>query len=406
MLISVSFICGCVATGPVSPFYRYETKGKVLISPPYLQVLLTEYNNVNSALIKVNSPYKIYSYQSERNNKFLSHPQLSNQSAMTEPVMVFYSRGKINIGKPVGLWNDDIIIVPSGENSLIQVGKRNYRGYLRIKGLPDNKISLVNIIDLESYLVGVVSSEMDENWPQESLEAQAITARSFAFYRIKQSNLAGNQTRIFDYDLTDDVFSQVYRGEECTGPKTRQAVEKTRGIIIVYDSAIFNCIFHSTCGGHTEPINMVFGGPDAIPSLKGISCGFCNQAKYFQWQAGYSQEEIIKMLNLKNIQAIDDILITTTGPGGHGTEITLKISGSSDIIMQANRFRLALGPNKLRSTNFRITRRDNVFQFTGRGWGHAVGMCQEGTRGMSHQNFRPLQILEHYYPESKIVKIY
>ncbi|MDI6733803.1 MAG: SpoIID/LytB domain-containing protein, partial [Planctomycetota bacterium] len=290
---------GCVSTSEVTPFYRYETRRKILDSPPYLQILLTEYHNVSSAFIKVNSTYKIYSYSPGRENKFISGYQVSTGRSMVNEVRVSASENAINIGDIV-IFNDDIVIVPTSDMALIQVGKRNYRGWLRIKVTQKGKITLVNIIDMESYLPGVVSSEMDEGWPEISLSAQAIAARSFAFFRIKNRasrKQGGGADGFRDYDLTDDVFSQVYKGEERTGPKTRQAVENTRGVILSYDAIIFNSLFSSTCGGHTEPGELVFGLTPITP-LRGRPCGFCFHSKRSNWQVRFSEDEIIKSLGL------------------------------------------------------------------------------------------------------------
>jgi len=405
LVLLASLLAGCVSGGTATPFYRYETSKKVLNEPPYLQVLLGEYSNADSAVVKISTAYAIYPYLANRGNKFIGPQPLSKQNAMPESVKASNNDGDIIISGVTSLFGSDIVLVPSSSSVLILVGKRNYNGRLRIKALPNNKIALVNIIDMESYLPGVVSSEMDESWPEYSLAVQAITARSFAFYRIKQSAV-GQSKKLFDYDLTDDIYSQVYRGEERTGPKTRKAADQTRGIILSYDAKIFNCLFHDTCGGHTEPADLVWGGGVSVPPLQGRPCGFCYHSKHSQWKAEFTQKEIIKALDLKS-REIEDIMITKIAPGGHIVELSLKVAGRDEpIIFQAQKFRIALNPNKLKSTLFKVTKKGNVFEFTGRGWGHAVGMCQEGTRGMSESGFTPLQVLEYYYPQARVVKIY
>jgi stage II sporulation protein D len=406
----ISLLAGCVAGGTATSFYRYETAKKILNEPPYLQVLLAEYSNVDSAAIKVNDVYAIYPYLANRANKFIGPQPLSKQNAMSVSVKVTNNDGDIVLGGAGNFFGNDIVLVPASSSALILVGppdgrasKRNYKGRLRIKALPNNKMALVNIIDMESYLPGVVSSEMDESWPQDSLAAQAISARSFAFFRIKQLAI-GVSNKPFDYDLTDDIYSQAYRGEERTGPKTKQAVEQTRGVVMSYDAKIFNCLFHDTCGGSTEPGDLVFGLTPIAP-LAGRICGFCYHSKHSQWKVEFTQDEILKAMKLKG--DIEAILVTKTAPGGHIVELLLKIAGRDEpIIFQAQKFRIALNPNKLQSTFFKVVKKGNVFEFTGRGWGHAVGMCQEGTRGMSENGFTPLQVLEYYYPQAKVVKIY
>ncbi|HLD36342.1 MAG TPA: SpoIID/LytB domain-containing protein [Planctomycetota bacterium] len=410
LVLLTSLLAGCVSGGAATPFYRYETAKKILNEPPYLQVLLAEYNNVASAMIKVNTTYAVYSYLPNRDSKFIGLQPLSKQNATPEPVKVSNNDGDIVLGGAGNFLGSDIVLVPASSSALILVGppdgrasKRNYKGRLRIKAMPNNKIALVNIIDMESYLPGVVSSEMDESWPQDSLAAQAISARSFAFFRIKQFAI-GVSKKPFDYDLTDDIYSQAYRGEERTGPKTKQAVEQTRGVVMSYESKIFNCLFHDTCGGHTEPGDLIFS-LTPIPPLAGRNCGFCYHSKHSQWKVEFTQDEISNALGLKG--AIEAILVTKTAPGGHAVELLLKISGRNEpIIFQAQKFRIALNPNKLQSTLFKVTKKDRIFEFIGRGWGHAVGLCQEGTRGMSEKGFTPLQVLEYYYPQAKVVKIY
>ncbi|MBI4712122.1 MAG: SpoIID/LytB domain-containing protein, partial [Planctomycetes bacterium] len=393
-----------------SDFYRYQTILRQMKEPPYLQIYLTSYSNQEVIMLKVDGGYKVCGYTTERERQFTSATIQTNSRA-GEFITVKVVGNEVVLGDAM-VDGDDIVIVPDSPSNLMYlrtipvkgetVLTRPYRGRLRIK-IADDKINITNIIDLESYLPGVVSSEMDENWPAESLAAQAITARSFAFYRIKQSKL---RSAVLDYDLTDDIFSQVYRGEERTGPKTRQAVESTRGVIMLYDARIFNCLYHDTCAGHTEPGNLVFG-LTAIAPLSGKPCGFCTHSKHTNWQLRLTQQEIISGLKLEDTKTIESIRVTKTAPGGHALEVALKIPNrEEEILMNAQKFRIALGPNRLRSTMFRIEKIGNDFVFTGHGWGHAVGLCQEGARGMSNKGYTPLQILEYYYPEVKVVKIY
>ena len=405
VLALIILVAGCVSGGTATPYYRYETAKKILSEPPYLQILLAEYNNVDSAQIKVNTTYAVYPYLPNRASKFNGFQPLSRQNAMPALAKVSNSNGDIVISGAGNFSGKDVVLVPAVSSGLIQVGQRNYKGRLRIKALANNKIALFNIIDMESYLPGVVSSEMDESWSEDSLATQAIAARSFALFRIKQLAI-GASKRPFDYDLTDDIYSQAYRGEERTGPKTRQAVDQTRGVVMSYESKIFDCLFHDTCGGHTEPGDLIFGLTPIAP-LAGRNCGFCYHSKHSQWKAEFTQAEIIKALDLKSARVIEDISITKLAPGGHIVELALRVSGRSEpIIFQAQKFRIALNPNKLKSTLFTVIKKGNSFEFTGRGWGHAVGMCQEGTRGMSEKGFTPLQVLEYYYTQARVVKIY
>ncbi|MEK7448725.1 MAG: SpoIID/LytB domain-containing protein, partial [Planctomycetota bacterium] len=245
------------------------------------------------------------------------------------------------------------------------------------------------------------SSEMNSAFPPAALSAQAVAARSFALSRIKRSS-----SRLGGADVTDDIFTQVYRGEERTTQKIYETVDHTRGVILIYNGRLFDSIFHDTCGGQTEPVNLIWDGPFMEP-LKGRICGYCYGSKFNHWSVTIDEQEIIKKLSLENASSIDDIRVIESAPGGHARTLGIKIPGKfEEMIISAQPFRIALGPNKLFSTYFKIKKIGNTFEFSGRGWGHGVGLCQEGTRGMTEKGFNTLQVLEYYYPGAKVVKIY
>jgi stage II sporulation protein D len=397
-LITIGIVyafAGCMAA---SPYYRYETPIAELEKPPYLQVSLTQYQNVESVKLTIDEEFHIYGYEPVRRKGFISDQPWAKGSGLRD-VRVSTDLSGIAVGNIKSSQVYDAVIVPSGY--LFKIGQRPYRGYLRIKATAYNKISLINIIDLESYLPGVVSSELDSSWPEPALASQAIASRTYALYHTRQNRLKSDE---IDYDLTDDIFSQVYRGEERTNQRIYEVVNKTRGVILTYQGKIFNALFHATCGGQTEPGHLIFGVPD-IPPLQGHFCGFCQHAKYYHWQVVIPESEIITKLNLKDVSGIESISIVQRTPGGHALIISLTLLDGTEILWGAQKFRIALDPNRLRSTNFTVRKVNNSFEFTGHGWGHGVGMCQEGARGMALQGFNPLQILEYYYPQSEVVRL-
>ncbi|MFH1227916.1 MAG: SpoIID/LytB domain-containing protein [Planctomycetota bacterium] len=397
VIVTVFILSGCI--GPsLNNFYRYQVSLESISQPPCVQILLTDYREISSVTLKIDGAYTVHSYSPERSRYFTSAKTWLKKSG-GKAVQVTATSGGIKLDDTV-IASDDIVVVPAA--GIIKTPSRPYQGRIRIRKTND-KVALINIIDLESYLPGVISSEMDESWPEGALAAQAISARAFTFFRIKQSKL---KQPAIDYDLTDDIYSQVYRGEERTGPKTRKAVEDTRGIIVAYNGKIFNSLFHDTCGGYTESGELVFK-LTPLPPLVGRKCGFCEHSKYTNWQARYSQKEIINGLKLGNDTYIENIRPFKTAPGGHILELNLKIKGKQqEITYEAQHFRISLGPNKLRSSMFTVKKTGDDFEFTGKGWGHAVGMCQEGARGMSKQEYCPREILEYFYPESRVIKIY
>lgn len=135
-----------------------------------------------------------------------------------------------------------------------------FRGTLRVIGGTGGTVSVVNVLGMESYLLGVVPVEMPSSWPAEALRSQAIASRSYAAVRLRPSTGS--------YDLYDDTRSQVYRGQ--LGEKTNgtSAVNATAGQVVLYKGAIANTLYHSGDGGWTENNEYVF-----TSSTGGITAG-------------------------------------------------------------------------------------------------------------------------------------
>jgi stage II sporulation protein D len=392
----------------VTPYYRYETKITELNAPPDIQVLLTDFKNSDSITLSLKGKYHIFSYSPIRTKHFISGRVLAEGNTVNN-LVVRTVDGSIKIGE-MNLSSGDIVIKPADPVNLIKISgpgiNRSYRGMIRINNIA-NKLVVSNIVDLESYLYSVVGSEMYSKYPTYALSAQAIASRTFALFRIKQNYSSKNtSSKLFGCDATDDIFTQVYRGEERVNNKTMEAVNNSKGVVLEFNGKIIYSIFHDTCGGATESGNLVFQLTH-IPPLAGRICGFCYDSKYNNWNAVLTEKEIIKELGLESVSKIDAIIPLQKAPGGHITSIGIKVpERTADIVMDAQKFRIALDPNKVRSTKFEVVKNGDKFEFKGNGWGHAVGMCQEGARGMAIKDFDTLQILEYYYPESRVVKIY
>ena len=135
-----------------------------------------------------------------------------------------------------------------------------FRGYLRISGGPTGRVSVVNTLAMESYLLGVVPVEMSASWPAEALRAQAVASRSYAAYHLHPSTGT--------YDIYDDTRSQVYHGQ--LGEKTNgtNAVTATAGQVVLYRGAVANAMYHSGDGGWTENNEYVF-----VSSTGGVTSG-------------------------------------------------------------------------------------------------------------------------------------
>ena len=287
--------------------------------------------------------------------------------------------------------------LPISNKGFVKLNKSKYCGKLILVPKDDDRFSILEEIGIEEYLPGVIEGEMPIKWNDDALQAQVIAARTYAIYKRKI-----NSDALYHINKLD----LAYKGSYMNQTKTRGIVDKSRGTVMVYDWQLFPGYFHSTCGGHTEDINLVFN-LKSIPPLSGVDCGHCNNSKYYHWKKKLGKNEIENKLNVtkSKVKKIRNITTEEIGPGGHCSTIKIEHAGGTKRV-NANDFRLMVGPNNLRSTSFKIKNNGSSFIFEGSGWGHGVGLCQYGTQDMAKSGFKWFDILRHYYPEIDLVKIY
>ena len=161
--------------------------------------------------------------------------------------------------------DSSLYFIPASTESFLSYGGRNYRGIFVLRGSRKGLI-LVNILNVEEYLKGVVPAELPPSYfnELEAQKAQAIAARTYALKNLGQFNDLG-------FDLMATPASQVYLGLSAESPLSSRAVEETRGEVAVYDGKLINALYMSTCGGVTEDVDAMFeGGP--MPYLKSTEC--------------------------------------------------------------------------------------------------------------------------------------
>lgn len=300
-------------------------------------------------------------------------------------------KGKLFVNGEVrpGAWR----LTPSEPDGSISCGNYAYRGTVIVKPTADDKLTVINELDIDDYLKGVLPREAVTSWAEEALKAQAVASRTY---------LASHLARHMDqgFDLCSDVHCQVYGGATKEHPRTTTAVVETQGQILVYEGKPIGAFFHANCGGSTERIDVVWGTPDR-PYLPCRRCTWGTAAPWYVWRRSLTDEEILTGLKAKGTvqgKKLQSISITDKGPSGRAAHIKVRTDAGT-YTMLANDFRIALNPEKIRSTLFTELRRiNNGYVFAGRGWGHGVGMCQWGAKGQAEQGKDYREILEHYYP--------
>lgn len=285
-----------------------------------------------------------------------------------------------------------IRIIPLTDSAIF-INNRSFRGEVDIVRQRDQTLLVVNHINVEDYLRGVLYHEVSHWWPRAALEAQAIASRTFALYQA-----AANRNK--DYDLDCTIYSQVYGGANSERFRTNEAVYKTTGKVLTYNGKLLPAYFHATCAGHTEDASVLW--KTEIGPLKGVVCNFCRRSPHFYWRRKISVGDIEKALSINGIQ---DIIPKTWDNSGR--IVLLEITTPDKTIeYTAKDFRQKVGSNLIKSTIFTIKikpgPKGTFAYFEGAGWGHGVGMCQWGALGMALRGFNAEKILKYYYPGASI----
>ena len=272
----------------------------------------------------------------------------------------------------------------------VEVGGRRYRGSLRIS-VRNGALRVINVLSVEGYLRGVVPGEMTSRWPAAALEAQAIAARSYALTRMDRRSDG-------QFDVFATPADQRYLGLDAETKWTNAAVVATAGAVLQYGGRVLPAYYHSCCGGSTASARQVFGDTDK--PLQGVRCTYCSKANTFKWEKTVSLDEAARKLSVNDLIGLS---LQVPGLDGRVAEVTLHRADGSTLQMIGTTFRDRLG---LLSTRFKLKAKGSDFVFEGGGYGHGVGMCQYGARGMADIGRSREQILEHYYPGARIVKSY
>jgi stage II sporulation protein D len=281
-----------------------------------------------------------------------------------------------------------IMVSPLSAAPLFVEGKP-YRGTAVVLGGLDGTLSVINVLDLEQYLYGVVPSEMPASWPQPALEAQAIVARSYALAR------SGGDAHPM-YDVEAGEGDQVYGGINAEAAQATAAVEATRNIVLVYERQIATTYYSACDGGFTSSGDAL---DDPQPYLRARADPYCALSPYMQWNAtillAHFRIQFEKVF--ASVGAIVEVRAGRADASGRLRSVT--IVGSQDtFLISGSDFRLFAGQHDVKSLRIATIQLNGDHLFiTGSGYGHGVGMCQYGARGMAAAGFAAADILRFYY---------
>lgn len=280
-----------------------------------------------------------------------------------------------------------------------------------------DRITAVNCIGMEDYLMSVISSEMKSSASIELLKAHAVISRSWLKARLKDHK-AGHE----HFDVCADDHCQRYQGlTMAVGDDVCRAIDRTWGQVLEYGEDICDTRYSKCCGGRTELFSTCWEDVD-LPYLQSVEDPFCDcenssilsqvlndydlhTADFHDWTVQYTTDELSELVRTRTgIDFGTIVALEAVERGPSGRIKYLRITGTlrEEVIGKELAIRKALSSSHLKSSAFEIEKSPDGFVLRGRGWGHGVGLCQIGAAAMAAQGYDYRQILSHYYVGAEI----
>lgn len=280
-----------------------------------------------------------------------------------------------------------------------------------------DRITAVNCIGMEDYLMSVISSEMKSSASIELLKAHAVISRSWLKARLKDHK-AGHE----HFDVCADDHCQRYQGlTMAVGDDVCRAIDRTWGQVLEYGGDICDTRYSKCCGGRTELFSTCWEDVD-LPYLQSVEDPFCDcenssilsqvlndydlhTADFHDWTVQYTTDELSELVRTRTgIDFGTIVALEAVERGPSGRIKYLRITGTlrEEVIGKELAIRKALSSSHLKSSAFEIEKSPDGFVLRGRGWGHGVGLCQIGAAAMAAQGYDYRQILSHYYVGTEI----
>lgn len=280
-----------------------------------------------------------------------------------------------------------------------------------------DRITAVNCIGMEDYLMSVISSEMKSSASIELLKAHAVISRSWLKARLKDHK-AGHE----HFDVCADDHCQRYQGlTMAVGDDACRAIDRTWGQVLEYGGDICDTRYSKCCGGRTELFSTCWEDVD-LPYLQSVEDPFCDcenssilsqvlndydlhTADFHDWTVQYTTDELSELVRTRTgIDFGTIVALEAVERGPSGRIKYLRITGTlrEEVIGKELAIRKALSSSHLKSSAFEIEKSPDGFVLKGRGWGHGVGLCQIGAAAMAAQGYDYRQILSHYYVGAEI----
>lgn len=269
---------------------------------------------------------------------------------------------------------------------------RRYRGTLLVRPSGEgSEIQLVLTVGIEELVAASVMSEMGGGFPDEARRAQGVAIRSFL--------RASTRRHGAGFDVCDTSHCAVFRGldNERVLQDIKRILAPSKGEVLVYEGRPVKAYFSAVCGGRTRTPEQVWGRAEKYP-YRSLTCNYCSEARHYRWSTHISRDEMARALAITvgrnwDIRATGDERIEINGLETH-------------MAFSREQFRIILGRslgwNLLYSPWFTVRSVEGGYDFKGKGWGHGVGLCQEGAVQMASYGKSYKEIARFYYPGARL----
>lgn len=284
----------------------------------------------------------------------------------------------------------------------------DYGKYNTVK-LLHTKTGEVEELELDEYLLGVVSSEMPASFENEALKAQAVVARTYTMYKIvngskhENADICDDSTCCQAWISKEDRLNKWKEEERNSNwAKIENAVYTTKGKIITYNNEPINAFFHSNSGGTTDTATAVWGGTN-YPYLQVVETSGEDTYSQYNSEVTVTKEEFVsKIKEYHSDLEIDFSLENQIKILGYTEGERVKNIKIGNLELSGVEIRTIFG---LKSAKFNINIEGDEIKFTVIGYGHGVGMSQTGADSMAKQGSNYEEIIKHYYTGVEIIDI-
>lgn len=354
--------------------------------------------------IKIDKEYNKTNFKQETSNRFDSNKIGINNEVRVK--LTTLEKNKISLeylGKKYNIYGSNNNIVVNGDikdeiilgskEEIIKIDNNYFYGYIKITST-DSKLQVINTLDVEQYLLGVLPYEIPSLFPLEALKAQAVIARTYTY-----RNILKNRN---NFDLDNTTKYQVYMGIPTKNiDRIREAVNQTKDDIIVYNGEIIDALFHSYSGGYVASAKEVYGNDIAYLQSKEDNYSNYVPKDILTWRYFIENNKLINSIGF----IVKDFDIEYSNSNRVLKVILYNENKTKYKILSGREFRTIFSNKLIKSTAFTLEITDLGLNVIGSGYGHGVGFSQWSSKSMAEDdNLKYIDIIKFFYNGVDIIK--